>query len=104
LLQQFDVAENLNPVSRRQYPLLVVLQHDRISSLTTVVAAPLISANRGVERMRLHPAVEVNYDRYLIIMEYVAAVQLRLVGRVVGNVEANRYEIVAGLDMLFTGY
>ena len=53
--------------------------------------------------MRLHPAVEVNHDQYLVIMEYVAAVPLQLVGRVVGNVGASRYQIVAALDMLFTG-
>jgi len=83
---------------------MIVLQHDRISSVTTVVAAPLISANRGVVSMRLHPVVEVDRRRYLILIEHIAAVPRQLVGRVVGNAEANhRYQIVGALDLLFTG-
>jgi len=101
--QQFDLVENLNPASRGQYPLLVVLQHDRISAISTVVVAPLIAATRGVAGMRLHPRVDVAGIPYLILIEQLAAIPRQMLGRVVGNVGTNRYEMVAALDMLFTG-
>jgi len=31
--EAFDIVENLNPLTRRRFPLAVVLQHDRVSTL-----------------------------------------------------------------------
>ena len=101
--RQFDLVENLNPTGRGQYPFLAVLQHDRVSAIATVVVAPLIPANRGVAGMRLHPSVDIDGIRYLILMEELAAIPRQMLGRVVGNLDVNRYELVAALDMLFTG-
>ncbi|MPZ39879.1 MAG: hypothetical protein GEU95_17830 [Rhizobiales bacterium] len=63
----------------------------------------MIGANRGVSGMRLHPSVEIDGIRYLILVEELAAIPRQTLGRVIGNAGVNRYEIVAALDMLFTG-
>jgi toxin CcdB len=103
VLRQFDLIENLNPASRRQYPFLVVLQHDRVSSIGSIVVAPLGEANPALAGARIHPSLELGSRRYVIFVEQLAAVPHRMLGPVVGSAEANRYAIVAALDLLFTG-
>ncbi|MBX9773121.1 MAG: CcdB family protein [Xanthobacteraceae bacterium] len=101
--QQFDTVENLHPVGRVQYPLLLVLQHDRISSTSGVVVAPLIRVGPVSSRTRLHLAIEVAGRAHLVLIEEMATASRRLLGRVVGTAEGRRYEIVGAIDLLFTG-
>jgi hypothetical protein len=51
----------------------------------------------------LHPAVEVSGSLYVVLVEETAAIPRQMLGRVLGSAEAKRYEIIAALDMLFTG-
>lgn len=101
--QQFDIVENLNPARRVQYPFLVVLQHDRIASLRSVVAAPLVDGNAVLPVSRLHVSIVMNERHYLLLIEELAAVLRNSLGRVIASAEADRYEIVRALDFLFTG-
>jgi toxin CcdB len=103
VVQQFDVVENLSPLTRVRYPFAVVLQHDRISTFTLLVVAPLTAASPSLARTRLDPSVNIGGREYVVIIEELAGVQRKTLGRVVGSVEADRYAIVAALDMLFTG-
>jgi toxin CcdB len=103
LPKQFDLVENLNPVARVRYPYLIVLQHDRVASFSGVVTAPLVRTSPTFERTRLHPTVIVAGQTYVIFIEDLAAVPRRTLGRVVGTAEAKRYEIIAAIDLLFTG-
>jgi toxin CcdB len=102
-MQQFDVVENLNPISRSRYPFALLLQHSRVSSTGTLVVAPLTVSNPALGRTRLHPAVSISGRPHVVLIEELAAVQRRLLGRVVVSAEPNRYAIIAALDLLFTG-
>lgn len=101
--QQFDIVENLNPRSRSQYPYLLVLQHDRLSFLRSVVVAPLVEWTNAIAASRIHPTLAVNEKRYVALIEDLATVQPSLLGVAVESAENRRYEIVAALDLLFTG-
>jgi toxin CcdB len=103
LPQQFDLLENLNPTRRGQYPFLVVLQHDRALSTGSVIVAPLFVANPALVRTRLHPSIEIHGRRYVLLVEELAAVPRHMLGHVVGSAESHRYDIIAALDLLFTG-
>jgi toxin CcdB len=103
LPQQFDLVENLDPDGRGRYPFLIVLQHDRVSSTTSVVVAPLVEATPALAHTRLHPQVVIAGRQYFVFIEDLAAIPKRILGRVVDSAEPNRYEIVAALDLLFTG-
>jgi toxin CcdB len=103
LPQQFDLVENLNPARRRAYPFLVVLQHDRASSTGSVIAAPLFVSNPALVRTRLHPSIQIQGRRYVVLMEELAAIPRQSLGRVVGSAESHRYDLIAALDLLFTG-
>jgi hypothetical protein len=100
---QFDIVENLNPITRRRFPLAIVLQHDRISAFSVVVVAPLTNATPDLLSTRLHPRVNFNGNDLAVIIEELAAVHVGTLGRVLGSAEAHRYAIVAALDHLFTG-
>lgn len=101
--EQFDITENLDRASRTAYPYLVILQHGQAESAATIVAAPVALPPPNAIASRLHPQIEVNGRRYAIFVAQLAAIPKRQVGPVIGNLENERYAIIAALDMLFTG-
>jgi hypothetical protein len=103
LPQQFDIVENLNLARRGQYPFLIVLQHDRVAALRSVIVAPLVEAADGLAGLRLHPSVAIAGRRYVLIAEELTAVQPNSLGPVIASAESIRYEIIAEVDLLFTG-
>lgn len=40
---------------------------------------------------------------YLLVTEELAAVHNRLLGRIVGSAESQRYAVIAAIDLCFTG-
>jgi toxin CcdB len=103
LARQFDIVRNLNSVSRTNYPFLLVLQHDRVESLQSVIVAPLVLVDARTGKSRLHPAIDVPGRSYVVKMEDIAATPRNVIGAIVGSAITSRYEIVAALDLLFTG-
>jgi mRNA-degrading endonuclease toxin of MazEF toxin-antitoxin module len=102
-VQQFDIVENLNPQTRSRYPFVVVLQHDRIHGLATLIVAPLTAASAVPELDRLHRKAVVGHQSYRVLVEELAAVRSRTLGQTVGSMESERYSIIAAIDLLFTG-
>jgi toxin CcdB len=102
-VKQFDIVENTNPLTRSRYPFAVVLQHDRVSSDVTLIAAPLTAAATALASSRLHPRITVEGRAFLVLTEELAAVHRRSFGRVVASAEAERYAIIAAIDLCFTG-
>jgi toxin CcdB len=102
-VQQFDLLENRNATTRSRYPLLMVLQHDRVAGFSSLVVAPLTEVTVALESTRLHPTVTFQGRRFVILIEELAAVHRRSLGEVVGNAESRRDAIVAALDLVFTG-
>lgn len=100
---QFDIVENLNPGSRAQYPYVVILQHDRTAFVRTAIAAPLAEWTSALANTRIHPTITIDNRRYVALIEQMAAVPLSVLGGLVGSAETQRYEIIAALDLLFTG-
>jgi hypothetical protein len=101
-VQQFDIVENGNRVTRSRYPFFVVLQHDRVSTAATVIVAPLTEANPTLASSQLHPSITVSGRRYSLMTEELAAVNRRSLG-VVDSAETLRFAIVAAIDLCFTG-
>jgi toxin CcdB len=103
LESQFDIVENLNIRTRSQYPYLLVLQHERTSSVRARIVAPLTEWTDALANTRIHPTVYIESKRYVALIEHLAAVPRTAFGKTVGSSEPQRYEIVAALDLLFTG-
>ncbi len=102
-MQQFDIVENNNQITRPRYPFAIVLQHERVSSAITVIVAPLAVAVSALGATRLHPAIAVSGRKYLLVTEELAAVNRRSLGRIVGSAESFHYAIIAAIDLCFTG-
>jgi hypothetical protein len=65
--------------------------------------APLVEWTAALANSRVHPTVNIEGRRYVVLTEHLAAVPRTMFGRTVGSGEAQRYEIIAALDLLFTG-
>jgi toxin CcdB len=104
LANQFDIVENSNPATRAQYRYLLILQHDRTSSFRVRIAAPLVEWTSALGSSRVHPAVEIEGQRFVVLTEHLAAIPQTVFGKTVGSAETQRYEIIAALDLLFTGF
>ncbi|MDR3056479.1 MAG: CcdB family protein [Zoogloeaceae bacterium] len=104
-MRQFDVFPNPDTSSRTRFPYLVVLQSDLLERLEDIVVAPLRDPRQGkpVPMLRLNPGVEVMGATYLIFMQSLAAIPRRLLTAPVANLSPRRDEIIAALDVLFTG-
>ena len=102
-MQQFDIVENLNPVTRSRFPFALILQHDRVSTFSALAVAPLTDANPALIDTRLHPSIRVGGRQMVVLVEELSSVHKRSLGRVIDSAESHRYAIVAALDLLFTG-
>ena len=103
MAKRFDIVENPNKAQRQLYPYLLVLQHDRVTSIQSVIVAPLVAASRGPQPGRIHPLLDVNGEQYVLLTEDLASIPRRRLGPAITSAEARHYEIIAALDMLFTG-
>lgn len=102
--QQYDIVENRNPTGRTLYPFLLILQHDHAATTNSVIVAPMVASGVAPKsRERLHLSIDVNDQRYVAVIEDLASVPRRPLGRVVGSAADRRYDITRALDMLFTG-
>lgn len=68
-----------------------------------MVVAPLVGFDKNGAATRLHPSLTVLDRQYLLIAEELAAIPRQNLGVTVGSAESQRYDIVAALDLLFTG-
>jgi toxin CcdB len=104
-MAQFDVYANPNPPSRKTRPYIVVLQSDYTAQTETVVVAPLaVKEAFGGGAQKLHPIVTVAGRELIVATHEVGAILRRNLGKVHGNVAAQRYEIISAIDVLFTGF
>jgi toxin CcdB len=104
-MSQFDVVTNPFPRSRDRQPFLVVLQSDLlVRILDTVVVAPLEAAQTGSFADRLNPRVVVDGKEFVIMTQELVAVRKNVLGPGRGTLTHERDQIIAALDLLFTGF
>lgn len=104
-MKQFDVADNPFPRSRSRQPFLLILQSDLLAkSLDTVVVAPLEPAAAGTFADRLNPHVDIDGQHYALIAQEIVTIRKSVLGVVRGSAAGARDQIIAALDLLFTGF
>lgn len=101
--RQFDVVQNPNARTRKFFPFLVVLQHDLIETSATVVVAPLVAEGAFKPATRLHPVVVVEGARYILATHDLGATARDNLSTIVTNLATHRDDIIAAIDMVFTG-
>src|SRR5438552_494520 len=101
-MAQFDLFRHARS---RRYPFLLDLQADLLRDLATRVVAPLAPVKRlgGKPIGRLNPVVAVGGVQYAILFQELAAVPVTAMGEPVGSLRSRRDELIAAVDLLFTG-
>ena len=105
-MAQFDVYPNPNPASRARIPFVVALSSDLLDTLDATVVAPLrLKSELGVlPVLSLNPVVVIADQTYLLRAQELAAIGSRSLKTPIANLSAQREEILAALDFLFTGF
>lgn len=103
-MAQFDVYLNLNPNSQEAIPYLLDVQADLLDSLNTRVVVPLVLA----EEMRLavkqlNPQFKIKGAAVVMSTGELAGLPLRALGEKITSLKSKRDEIIAALDLVFTG-
>jgi toxin CcdB len=101
-MAQFDVHRNPRG---GDYPLLIDVQSDLLQRLATRVVVPLITAKRygGRPITRLNPTAKIRAVEYVLVFQELAAIPASALGESVTSLADRRVELVAALDLLFTG-
>jgi toxin CcdB len=104
LIHQFDIHRNPSLETSQWAPYLLVLQSDLLSDLQTTVVAPLVHAKEfGRPATTLNPVFDVQGERVVLSVAELAGVSGKQLGERVGSLAARRHEIIAAIDLLFTG-
>ena len=103
-MAQFDVYPNPNPATRKDVPYLLDVQADLLDAMATRVVVPLVLAEvmgQGVKQ--LNPHFKIKGVAVAMSTAELAGVSARILGEKVVSLKARRDEIIAALDLLFTG-
>jgi toxin CcdB len=102
VVAQFDLHRN---PKGGPYPLLLDVQADGIARLATRVVVPLMTVKRYGARpiTRLNPVIQIKDHNYVLLFQELAAIPTSALGEIVSSVATRRPELIAALDLLFTG-
>ena len=102
----FTVHTNPDPKSRKAIPFLLDIQNDLLSSLETRVVVPLyLKGSTTLHPIaRLTPVVTFQSKTYIAMVPELAGVARRSLGAPTGELSSFRAEVIAALDLLFTGF
>lgn len=103
-MRQFDVCA-LRPRVVQSLPasLVVIMQDDALSVLTTRLVAPLLHGDTVIELPVLTPAFEVDGVAYRVGVQYVTAVSTRDLSRPVASLAEHAYALKRAIDRVFFG-
>jgi CcdB protein. len=101
-MAQFDLYKNPRGGS---YPYVLDVQSDILTRLATRAVVPLMSTKRyGAKPIsRLNPTVRIGNVEHVLLVQELAAIPTASLRDRVMSLTARRGEIVAALDLLFTG-
>ena len=101
-MAQFDVRKI---VGRGPYPLVLEVQADVLDRLERRVVVPMVARRKYGEKPipRLNPVVVVAGTEYVLLVHDLASVPTSLLGERVDSLPGVRNEVIAAIDLLFTG-
>ena len=103
-MAQFDVYLNQNADTCDTIPYLLDVQSELLDGLATRVVVPLIAAEEMTAAARyLNPQFKIKGTTVVMSTAELAGVSIRSLGDKVASLKNRRGEIIAALDLLFTG-
>ncbi|MFZ5442023.1 MAG: CcdB family protein [Myxococcota bacterium] len=103
MTHQFDVFKN--PRDKVRFPYLLLVQHDVLSTLPVRVVVPLTPQAAYGDRpiARLNPVFRVEGVPVVMLTQLLGAIAPGSLGRRVATLDSKRSEIIAALDIVFSG-
>jgi len=103
-MAQFDVHLNPNAGTLQAIPYLLDVQADLLDTLATCVVVPLIlTEEMGLAAKYLNPQFKIKGVTVVMSTAELAGIPKRSLGDKVASLKNKRDEIIAALDLLFTG-
>lgn len=102
-MPQFDVYRNPNPATNEQIPYLLDLQTDLLEITKTRVVVPLEKCGTFSTAERLMPKFCIEGVSVVMSTPELAGVGFSNLGVPVASLAEKRQEIMAALDLLFSG-
>lgn len=101
-MAQFDVFRNPR---RGAFPLLLDVQADLLSDLATRVVVPMAPKKTwaAARLSRVNPTATVERVEYVLVFQEMAAIPGSVLGEPVASLASRRTDLIAALDVLFTG-
>ena len=101
-MAQYDVFKNPRG---GVYPLVLDMQADVLGKLERRVVVPLVARKKysGKPIARLNPLVTIGGIEYVLVFQDMAAIPTIALGERVVSMAGRRADLVAALDLLFTG-
>jgi len=102
---QYDVYDNPSPRMRDQYPYVVDMQSNLLSSLATRLVAPLAVTTLLPHSVppRLCPMLLVEGKSLMLVAFEAAPLERRLLKNKVASVKERASDIVAAMDAVMSG-
>ena len=101
-MPQFDLYRNPRGGA---YPFLLDVQSGVLERLGTRIVVPLMTVKRYGARpiTRLNPVAKIKGTDYVLVFQDLAAIPSSALGETVGSLASRRSDLVAAVDLLFTG-
>jgi len=102
---QFDVYANPSPRMRDQYPFVVDVQSNLLSSLATRMVVPLAVTSLAANELpqRLCPVFTVRRKKLMLVPFEAAPLDKRLLKTEVSSVRDRAGDIIAAMDAVMSG-
>ena len=102
-MAQFDVYLN-GGRDRKSFPYVMAVQSDLFDETRSIVVIPLTApANVDKVRPRFQPRITLAGEEWACVTQLLAAIPRATLGARVGNAASYRHNIIAAIDLLFTG-
>ena len=101
-MAQFDIHRNPRAGT---FPLLLDIQSDLLGRLATRVVVPMATPKQYGPKpiTHLNPTARVRGVEYVLVFQELAAIPATALGEPIASLAARRTELVAAIDLLFTG-
>ena len=105
-MAQFDILKNLNKASKADVPYIMDIQSNSVSIIGTRIVVPLRYTKNNLDKLisKIHVSIEVDNKEYIAFISEMAAILSGLIGSAIANGNSKRTEIIAAIDLLFTGF
>lgn len=105
-MAQLDVYPNPDRETVAIIPYVLDIQSNLLGTLPSVAVIPLLmpAAVKQLSILRLNPELMVEQEMLIALTQDIASIPRRLLAHPIANLSAQREEILAALDFLFTGF